>query len=183
MRFDDWVDAVTLTLNQPSSVDPLDDAGNRAGSLLDSLVIVARYREVHLSREQLIREHQLDSADVTIAQTLRIAHAAGLRAYAVRLRWEDLLKMGTAVPAIVLLRNGTAMVLMRAATAPSGLPVVVLRDPGGSEDAPLMIDETRFTAGLDRRRHSDQTRLPAARRGSAVRAAAGSSGSCCATVG
>ena len=93
-----------------------------------------------------MREHQLGSADVTVAQTLGIAHAAGLRAHAVRLRWEDLFKMGTAVPAIVLLRNGTAMVLMAAAAAPSGLPVVVLRDPGGSEDAPLMLDEARFTA-------------------------------------
>src|SRR5436190_2232317 len=137
---------VTLTLNEPSSVDLLDDAGKTAASLLDSLVIVARYREVHLSRDQLMRDHQLKSADVTVAQALRIATAAGLRAHAVRLRWQDLFKMGTAVPTIVLLRNGAAMVLMRAVTPPSGPPVVILRDPGGSDDALLSLDEARFTA-------------------------------------
>jgi len=45
---------------------------------LDSLVIVARHRGVHLSRDQLMRDHQLRSADVTIARTIRIAAAAGL---------------------------------------------------------------------------------------------------------
>jgi subfamily B ATP-binding cassette protein HlyB/CyaB len=135
-----------LTLNEATSVDLLDDADRAAGSLLDSLVIVARHRGVHLSRDQLMRDHQLRSADVTIARTIRIAAAAGLRAHSVQLRWEDLFKLGTAAPAIVLLRNGAAMVLVRAVAPPSGPSVVSLQDPAGSEEALLHLDEARFTA-------------------------------------
>jgi subfamily B ATP-binding cassette protein HlyB/CyaB len=138
---------VTLALNEPSSVEPLDETGKAVGSLLGSLVIAARHRGVQLSKEQLIRDHQLKAGDASVAETLRIAHACGLRASVTRLRWGDLFKMGTALPAIVLLRNGAAMVLMRTeAGLPGWPPVVVLRDPNGNEEAPLLLDEARFTA-------------------------------------
>ena len=107
------VNTVTQALNETSSLVLLDDAGQPAGSLLDSLVIVARYRGVHLSRDQLLRDYQLKSADIAISEALRIASASGLRAKSVRLQWNDLFKMGTAVPSIVLLRNGAAMILLR----------------------------------------------------------------------
>ena len=137
------VDSVTLALNEPSA----DDAGQVTGSLLGSLVIVARYRGVQLSKEQLIRDHQLKASDASVKETLGIAHASGLRASATRLRWGDLFNMGTALPAIVLLRNGAAMVLMRTeARLPGWPPVVVLRDPNSTDEAPLLLDEARFTA-------------------------------------
>ena len=141
------VHAVSLALNESSAVGPLDGVNKTTGTLLDAFVIAARHRGVHLSREQLLREHQLQSADISVAQTLSIAHAAGLRARAVRLRWHDLFKMGTALPALVVLRNGSAMVLLGASAATGGRPdVVVLHDPNGDEDAPLMLDEVRFNA-------------------------------------
>ncbi len=78
--------------------------------------------------------------------------------------------MGTALPAIVLLRNGAAMVLLRTeAKLPGWPPIVVLRDPNSNEEAPLLLDEARFDRGLGGRCHSRQTRLSAARRGSPVR--------------
>ena len=55
--------------------------------------------------------------------------------------------MGTALPAIVVLRNGAAMVLLSARIEQGGRPpVVLLRDPNGDEDAVLALDEARFTA-------------------------------------
>jgi subfamily B ATP-binding cassette protein HlyB/CyaB len=141
------VATVTLALNEPSTVNPLDDAGHATGSLLGSLVIVARHRGVQLSKEQLIRDHQLRAGDGSVKETLSIARASGLRASATRLRWGDLFNMGTALPAIVLLRNGAAMVLIRTeAQRPGWPPVVVLRDPNSTEEAPLVLDEARFTA-------------------------------------
>jgi ATP-binding cassette subfamily B protein len=135
---------VTLVLNDPEIVE-LDALPQAPGSLLDSLVIVARHRGVHLSRDQVLRDFQLRSPDLSLAELLRIAQASGLRASAVRLQWSDLLKMGPALPAIVLLRNGSAMVLLAAVERPGGaLPVVVLRDPHGSESAPMTLDEVRF---------------------------------------
>ncbi|MGC2414911.1 MAG: peptidase domain-containing ABC transporter [Stellaceae bacterium] len=141
------VEPVTLALNEPLTVSPLDDAGKANGSLLGSLVIVARHRGVQLSKEQLVRDHLLKASDATVAETLGIARASGLRATATKLRWSDLFKMGTALPAIVLLRNGAAMVLMRTeAKLPGWPPIVILRDPNSNEDTPLLLDEARFTA-------------------------------------
>src|SRR5260221_2525913 len=144
------VHAVTLALNEPATYKSLDDADKATGSLLGSLVIVARHRGVQLSKEQLIRDHQVRAGDASVTETLAIAQASGLRASATRLRWGDLFKMGTALPAIVLLRNGAAMVLMRTeAKLPGWPPVVVLRDPNGNDDAPLLLDEARFSAAWD----------------------------------
>jgi ATP-binding cassette, subfamily B, bacterial HlyB/CyaB len=144
------VDTVTLALNEPSTVNPLEGADKATGSFLGSLVIVARHRGVQLSKEQLIRDHLLTAGDASVVETLGVARASGLRASTTRLRWGDLFKMGTALPAIVLLRNGSAMVLLGAeANRPGWPPFVVLRDPNGNEEAPLLLDEARFSAAWD----------------------------------
>jgi subfamily B ATP-binding cassette protein HlyB/CyaB len=144
------VDIVTLASNEPSTVELLDDVDNATGSLLGSLVIVARQRGIHLSKDQLIRDHLLRTGDASVVEMLGIARASGLRASATRLRWGDLFKMGTALPAIVLLRNGAAMVLIGTeANRPGWPPIVVLRDPNGNDDAPLLLDEARFSAAWD----------------------------------
>ena len=141
------VQTVTLALNEPGNIAPLDNGEGVTGSLLDSLVIVARHRGVHLAKAQLIRDHQLTTGDATVAEMLRIARKSGLRATATRLRWGDLFTMGRALPAIVMLRNGAAMVLLRTETRLSGWPpVVVLGDPNGNAEAPMLLDEARFTA-------------------------------------
>ena len=122
---------VTLASNEPSVLNlPSGPRGAAAPSLLGGLVIAARHRGIHLSTTQLIRDHQLGSGEVSTAQLIRIAQAAGLRAKATTLRWAALVKMGTALPAIVLLRNGSAMVLLRAESEVQGRPpIVVLQDP------------------------------------------------------
>ena len=141
-----------------------------ASLLLDAFIIAARHRGVHLSREQVLRDHQLKSPEVTVSQMLGIARKAGMRGRSVRLRWQDLFKMGTALPAIVMLRNGSALVLLGVRPGRGGQPdVVVLLDPGGDEDAPLILDQVALHRCLERRGRSDQARLPPARRGPSVR--------------
>src|SRR6266403_2428666 len=99
---------------------------------------------------QLIRDHQLGSGQVSTSQLIRIAQAAGLRAKATTLRWASLVKLGTALPAIVLLRNGSAMVVLRIHVEAQGRPpIVVLQDPNAPQHTPLMLDEARFTAAWD----------------------------------
>ena len=144
------VKTVTLALNEPSDLTAAETIGNAAGSLLGSLVVVARHRGVHLSTEQLVRDNQLRSVDVSTPELLSIARKAGLRATTTQLRWGDLFNMGRALPAIVVLKNGAAMVLQRTETRLRGWPpVVVLSDPSGGEQAPIMLDEARFTAAWD----------------------------------
>ena len=59
---------MTLALNEPLPPEtvPANDAGG-SGSLLASLAIVARSRDVHLSVPQLVHDHQLASAEVSVA--------------------------------------------------------------------------------------------------------------------
>src|SRR5215471_1282677 len=143
------VSRVTQAMNlQPAPVSANAQAGG--SSLLGSFVIAARQRGVHLSVAQLIRDHQLSSALVSTPQLLRIAEAAGLRAKTTRLRWAGLIKLGTALPAIVLLRNGSAMVLLRIHQENQARPpIVVLQDPNAPQHAPLVLDEARFTEAWD----------------------------------
>lgn len=114
-------------------------------SLLGSLVIVARQHGIQLSVPQLIHDHLLEPGQPSVPQLLNIAGACGLRASSARLTWREILKLGKALPAIVMLRNGNAMVLREVSEGPE-LPRVVLQDPNAHEDAPLILDETRFTA-------------------------------------
>src|SRR6266550_4435403 len=143
------VSRVTQAMNlQPAPVPAHAQTGG--SSLLGSFVIAARQRGVHLSVAQLIRDHQLPSGEVSTPQLLRIAESSGLRAKATRLRWASLVKLGTALPAIVLLRNGSAMVVLRVHVETQGRPpIVVLQDPNAPQHAPLMLDEVRFTEAWD----------------------------------
>ena len=122
-----------MALNEKSTTArPLDGGNDTTSLLLDAFIIAARHRGVHLSREQVLRDHQLKSPEVTVSQVMSIARKAGMRGRSVRLRWQDLFKMGTALPAIAMLRNGSALVLLGVRPGRGGQPdVVVLLDPGG----------------------------------------------------
>jgi ATP-binding cassette subfamily B protein len=141
---------VTLALNGTATDEQFGDLGGAGGSLLGSLAIVARQRGIPLSKEQLVRDHLIAAGDASVAQTIEIARKSGLRTRATRLRWGDLFKMGSALPAILVLRNGAAMVLVRAeANFPGWPPFVVLRDPNANEEAMLRLDEARLEAAWD----------------------------------
>jgi ATP-binding cassette subfamily B protein len=114
-------------------------------SLLGSLVIAARHRGLHLSVRQLVRDNVLEPGEVSLAQLIAIAGRSGLRAQVTRLCWRQLMTLGRALPVIVRLKNGAAMVLVRAHTAPEAQRVV-LHDPNAHEDALLTLDEGHFTA-------------------------------------
>jgi subfamily B ATP-binding cassette protein HlyB/CyaB len=135
----------------------ISDASHRAGgvqgdgpassglSLLGSLVVVARQCGLQLAVPQLIHDHLLEPGQPSVAQLLHIANASGLRASSTRLTWRELPSLDKALPAIVLLRNGNAMVLRQVNGEPAQ-PTVVLQDPNAHEDAPLILDEAEFTA-------------------------------------
>jgi ATP-binding cassette, subfamily B, bacterial HlyB/CyaB len=117
-------------------------------SLLAALVIVARHRGVHLSETQLRRDHLIGSDGPSRNELLQIARATGMRAVATRLSFQQLMRLETALPAILVLKNGNAMVVLR--TEPGAqVPHVVLQDPAAGEDALLHLDEQRLTLGWD----------------------------------
>ncbi|MBV8507915.1 MAG: peptidase domain-containing ABC transporter, partial [Alphaproteobacteria bacterium] len=112
-------------------------------ALLGALAIVARHRGIHLSPAQLRRDHRIAADGPTPEELLRITRANGLRAVPARLAFFDLMQMGRALPAILLLKNGCAMVLLRT-EAKAQPPHVVVQDPLASEDAPLTLDAQRL---------------------------------------
>jgi len=112
-------------------------------ALLGALAIVARHRGIHLSPAQLRRDHRIAADGPTPEELLRITRANGLRAVPARLAFDDLMQMGRALPAVLLLNNGCAMVLLRA-EAKAQPPHVVVQDPLAGEDAPLTLDAQRI---------------------------------------
>ena len=114
-------------------------------ALLGALAIVARYRGIHLSPTQLRRDHRIGADGPAPDELLRIARANGLRALATRLGFDDLMQLGRALPAILLLKNGSAMVLRRT-EAKAQPPHVVVEDPLAGEDALLTLDAQRLVS-------------------------------------
>ncbi len=135
------MDALTPQLPE----EPADTAAGPAGSLLGCLVIVARHRGIHLAVPQLIHDHLLPPGEPTVSRLIEVAQACGLRAVATKLSWAELMRLGKTLPVIVRLRNGAAMVLVRA-DATAKPPHVVLQDPNAHQDTLLTIDEHRFAA-------------------------------------
>ena len=66
-----------------------------------------------------------------------------MRSELVRLDWDGLSHLKRALPAIVRLRNGSHMVLLRV-DGDADNARIVLRDPNAAEDALLVIDQPRF---------------------------------------
>jgi ATP-binding cassette subfamily B protein len=116
-------------------------------TLLASLVIVARHRGIHLSLPLLVRENQLGGGEPTTEQLIKIAGASGLKAAATRLSFNELAKLTTVLPVIVMLRGGQAMVLLSVA-GKAPIPQVVLQDPNGGVDGTIHVDEPHFAAAF-----------------------------------
>ncbi len=114
-------------------------------SLLDALAIVARYRGLHLNLPELVRDYRLGSGEPSPDRLLQIARGSGLRAMLVNLHWDDLMRMGASVPAILLLNNGRAMVLLRGSREAKP-PNILVQDPNAGEDTLLTLDEPRLAA-------------------------------------
>ncbi len=122
------------------------DTDDETAPVLGALAIVARHRGIHINSTQLRREHRLGPGEPSPQQLLDIARASGLRATATRLKFKDLMRLGPALPAILLLKNGSAMVLMRCEPQAQP-PQVVLQDPNAGEGALLTLDEHRLGLG------------------------------------
>jgi subfamily B ATP-binding cassette protein HlyB/CyaB len=124
-----------------SAISKSQNAYDRSG--LACLVIVARHCGLHLSVPQLIHDNVLTGQQISTAQLLKCARSAGLKAKATHLTWDRLSQLKKALPAIVTLKNGASMVLLRLTGGPNDARVV-LQDPNAADDAMLVIDQVRF---------------------------------------
>jgi ATP-binding cassette subfamily B protein len=106
-------------------------------------VIVARDRGVELSLSAVLREGSLGAGQIGKAQIMQIARNVGLRASITRVGARGFSKLRSALPAIVLLHSGEAMVLLRVTGPPEKLELS-LQDPNAAADAVLVVDAGRL---------------------------------------
>ena len=132
-------------LPSTTSSPPEDEGAPTAvrSSLLGALMVVARYRGLHLNVPELLRDHRLGPGEPSLDELLKVARSCGLRAMVINSRWDDLMRMGPALPAILLLKNGRALVLLRA-DKQAKIPSVSVQDPNAADDALLTLDEARL---------------------------------------
>jgi hypothetical protein len=110
---------------------------------LGCLVIVARHHGLHLAVSQLIHDNMLTGPEVSVAELIRAASGAGLKAKAVQLTWNELHQLKKALPAIVRLEHGGCMVLRRLEGIGDTVRLV-LQDPDVGDDTLLLIDRVWF---------------------------------------
>jgi ATP-binding cassette, subfamily B, bacterial HlyB/CyaB len=107
------------------------------------LVIVARHHGLHLAVSQIIRDNLLGAAELSVAELVKCAKKAGLKARVVHLRSWGLSHLKKVLPAMVRLKNGSYLVLRRVEVDAVQVRII-LHDPQAGEDAPLVIDQVRF---------------------------------------
>ena len=134
---------VAKTPVQDVAVRKPERSGDR--SALACLIVVARHSGVHLTMPQLMHDNVLTGEQISLADVLKCAKSAGLKAKATHLTWDELSHLKKAVPAIVTLKSGASMVLLRVSGGADDTRVV-LQDPNADDDALLLIDRVRFEA-------------------------------------
>ena len=117
--------------------------GASAPTGLGCLVIVARHHGLHLTVPQLIHDNVLSNKEVSIPELLKCGQSVGLQGTCVSLNWDGLFHLKKALPAIVRLKSGASMVLIRLEGEHEAARIV-LQDPNAEEDALLVIDRPRF---------------------------------------
>lgn len=117
-----------------AEVNTEEDAGPPSHTMLEALRFIARHHGLHLSQEQLIRQFARSSGEVSAASVVAAAEQNGLKAQRTHLRFEHLLRLGRAVPALLRMKDGTAQILV-STHAQSSPPVVMIRNPADGEQA------------------------------------------------
>ena len=112
---------------------------------LVALTVVARKLGLHLDIRRLMHDNQLSGGEVSPADLMRCAASAGLRATGLRPGWDGLSGLSKALPSIVYLKDGGAMVLLRIERGTGGQRAV-LHDPASGEGLPLSLDHRQFSA-------------------------------------
>ena len=108
---------------------------------LRALAAIASRLGVDASVDQLRRRFALQPGEPDTQTLIALARELGLEAQALHMKFEELPRLGRALPAILRARDGGALILEDARSDPTKGTVVVIRDPSASEDTVLAVDE------------------------------------------
>ncbi len=116
-------------------------------SILHCLAIAGRHHGAHLGAAQLARDYALDINEPAAEQLKTIAKDAGLTLGHLKIAPAQLKTLEKALPAIVKLKNGNAMLLLELSFHGS-TPTATLYDPAVGEATPLVIELERLAAAI-----------------------------------
>lgn len=116
-----------------------------AESVLHAFNAVARRLGIDTSIENLRRTYVLGEGGIETGTIIAIARDLGLEARAVSMTWAGLPRLQKALPAILRLADGTALVLEAVRDDPRSGRVAVLHDPTAAPDAMIALDEAQLT--------------------------------------
>src|ERR1019366_2413569 len=108
---------------------------------LRALAAIASRLGVDASVDQLRRRFALQPGEPDTPTLIALARELGLEAQALHMKFEELPRLGRALPAILRARDGGALILEDARSDPTKGTVVAIRDPSASEDTVLAVDE------------------------------------------
>lgn len=120
-----------------------EQANGRSPTWLRCLAIVGRSHGLNLTVPQLVKDNLLSGDSVDAQEMIVCAKQAGLKSRLVRLDWDNLQQLGKALPAIVRLKTGEAMILSEVEIS-GRIPHVKLRDPDAEEGSIMAIDRIRM---------------------------------------
>src|SRR5579863_3302337 len=96
---------------------------------LQALAVVASRLGMDVSVEQLRRRFALQPGEPDTPTLVALARELGLEAQALHIRFEELPRLGKALPAILRARDGGALILEDARSDPAKGTVAIIRDP------------------------------------------------------
>jgi len=115
---------------------------------LQCFVLAARHHGVHLTADQLIREHALGPEEPDPRQLATVGAAHGLTLGQIKLRARDFARLARSLPAIVQLKNGNSVLLTAVAGKGETASATVL-DPAVGEATPLVTELGRLAAAAE----------------------------------
>jgi ATP-binding cassette, subfamily B, bacterial HlyB/CyaB len=113
-------------------------------SKLLAFVVVARRRGIDTTLDNIRRNYVNVENEPDSEVMAAIARDLGLEARTINIGWRDIPRLWKSLPAILLLKDGGALVLESFQENPKTGTVAILRDPTGAPDALVAADELRL---------------------------------------
>src|SRR5579862_8733438 len=120
-----------------------------SSSTLAALIAVGRRYGVDLNPDELRRNFGLAEDEPDDRKVASVAGELGFQVKALSLDWKELPQLQRILPAILRLRDGTALLLEAVSRTAAGGQVAVVRDPRDSADAQVVIDEAQLAQVWD----------------------------------
>ncbi len=113
-------------------------------SILAALVVAARRHGVELRVDELRRNFSLTADEPESIELVGIARELGLEIKSLQLKWKDLSRLKNSLPAILRLKDGTALLLDAVNDSKTTGQIAIVHDPRDPPDVQAAIDETRL---------------------------------------